>query len=112
VMEELVAVLTPFKGQRPVLMNALRKAKIDVNKLKIGTVHVMQGAEREIVLFSTVYGDGDVSVMFFDRENKPNLLNVAVSRAKDSFIVMGNSRIFEQNASTPSAKLGRHLGRF
>lgn len=87
----------------------LKQVGFDVVRMKIGTVHALQGAEKEIVLFSTVYGDGDVSTMFFDKGNKPNILNVAVSRAKESFIVFGNERIFNEEAKTPSGLLRSYL---
>ena len=77
--------------------------------MKLGTVHALQGAERPIVLFSMVYGAGDCGTMFFDRDNKPNMLNVAVSRAKDSFIVFANPGILNPKAHTPSGILARHL---
>jgi hypothetical protein len=47
--------------------------------------------------------------MFFDIENKPNMLNVAVSRAKETFIVVGNEQILNVNAQTPSGLLRRYL---
>ena len=55
--------------------------------MTIGTVHSLQGAERPIIIFSAVYSrhsDGG----FIDMS--PSMLNVAVSRAKDSFIVFGD----------------------
>lgn len=108
-VENSVGILTPFVGQKNNLRYALNKAGFDTDVLKIGTVHALQGAERHIVLFSTVYGDKDTGTMFFDRDNKPNLLNVAVSRAKESFIVFANTRILNKNAKTPSGILANHL---
>lgn len=108
-VEELVGIVTPFKGQKKLLASKLKEAGFSINKMKVGTVHSLQGAEREIVLFSPVYGEGDTGTMFFDRDNKPNMLNVAVSRAKDSFIVMGNKRIFNPASKTPSGILRKFL---
>jgi hypothetical protein len=110
-IEDVIGIITPFKGQKRLLVNKLKSAGLQVSKMKIGTVHALQGAEREIILFSPVYGEGDVSVMFFDRDNKPNILNVAVSRAKESFIVFGNERIFNPKANTPSGKLIKYLAK-
>ncbi len=110
-IEEIVAIITPFKGQKRLLINKLKSSGVNVSKMKIGTVHALQGAERDIILFSPVYGEGDVSVMFFDRDNKPNILNVAVSRAKESFIVFGNERIFNPKSHSPSGKLIKYLVR-
>lgn len=108
-IEDIVGILTPFVGQKNHLKRALRKAGFDTERFKLGTVHALQGAERPIVLFSTVYGPGDVGTMFFDYGNKPNMLNVAVSRAKDSFIVFANTKIFNSQSNSPSGILARHL---
>lgn len=108
-VEDFVGIITPFVGQKNHLQKALRKCGFDVSRMKVGTVHALQGAERPIILFSMVYGTGDCGTMFFDRENKPNMLNVAVSRAKDSFIVFANPGILNPKAHTPSGILARHL---
>ena len=43
-----------------------------------------------------VYGKGDSGTMFFDRDNKPNMLNVAVSRAKENFIFVDIFVMFQR----------------
>lgn len=108
-IEDLVGIITPFKGQRRLLYSLLRQVGLDVGQMKIGTVHALQGAEREIILFSPVYGEGDAETLFFDRNNQPNMLNVAVSRAKQSFIVIGNASIFNPSRTSPSGKLRNYL---
>lgn len=108
-IEDIVGIITPFVGQKNRLQKVLRKAGFDVSRMKLGTVHALQGAERPIILFSMVYGEDDCGTMFFDRDNKPNMLNVAVSRAKDSFIVFANTTILDKTANTPSGILARHL---
>jgi superfamily I DNA and/or RNA helicase len=91
------------------LRYALKNAGLNIDTLKLGTVHALQGAERPIILFSMVYGKGDSGTMFFDRDNKPNMLNVAVSRAKDNFIVFANTEILDKKSKTPSGILANHL---
>lgn len=108
-LEKAVGIITPFVGQKNNLRYALKNAGFDVNILKLGTVHALQGAERPIILFSMVYGKGDSGTMFFDRDNKPNMLNVAVSRAKENFIVFANTGILDKKARTPSGILSNHL---
>jgi len=108
-VENIVGIITPFVGQKNTLRSALKNAGFDVNLLKLGTVHALQGAERSIILFSMVYGKGDSGTMFFDRDNKPNMLNVAVSRAKDNFIVFANTEILDKESKTPSGILANHL---
>ena len=108
-IENAVGIITPFVGQKNSLRYALKNAGFNVDVLKLGTVHALQGAERPIILFSMVYGKGDSGTMFFDRDNKPNMLNVAVSRAKDNFIVFANTEILDKNAKTPSGILSNFL---
>lgn len=108
-LENAVGIITPFVGQKNSLTYALKNAGFEIDTLKLGTVHALQGAERPIILFSMVYGKGDSGTMFFDRDNKPNMLNVAVSRAKDNFIVFANTEILDKKAKTPSGILSNHL---
>ena len=62
------------------------------------------------MIFSPVYGIDDRPPYFFDRDN--SMLNVAVSRAKDSFLVFGNMNNFDQKASSkPSGILASFLFR-
>lgn len=108
-IEDMVGIITPFVGQKNSLKTALKNAGFDVNRMKLGTVHALQGGERPIILFSMVYGKGDSGTMFFDRDNKPNMLNVAVSRAQDNFIVFANTGILDKKSKTPSGILANHL---
>lgn len=107
--ENMVGIITPFSGQKRLLIRLAKAKGLNIQLMKIGTVHALQGAERPVILFSSVYGPGDTGTMFFDRENKPNMLNVAVSRAKDSFIVFGNRNILNSDTKKPSGILAKHL---
>jgi hypothetical protein len=107
-----VGIVTPFSTQAIQIERLLRKAMPDLarkeTRLTIGTVHALQGAERDIVIFSPTYGQGHCGGMFFDRS--PNMLNVAVSRAKDSFLVIGNLALFDPaRKSRPSGLLAAYL---
>ena len=103
---EILGVVTPFAAQKWVLINALRDAGL--KDVQAGTVHTFQGAERPVILFSSVYSaKSEASSYFFD--SGPNMLNVAVSRARDSFLAFGDMRIFRVGGSTPSALLAEHL---
>ena len=111
-IEKVLGIITPFASQKSALAKALTDSGYKVNDIKLGTVHALQGAERNIVLFSSVYSNEDKGTLFFDRDNKPNMLNVAVSRARDSFILFGDIRIFDENKDTPSGILKKHLNLF
>lgn len=85
--DEILAVITPFKAQAQLIRSYIAKEMPrEATFITVGTVHTFQGAERKIILFSTVYGAKD-SGYFIERN--PNLVNVAVSRAQDSFLIFG-----------------------
>jgi len=110
-LHNVVGVVTPFSAQVNAIKTALRQLGIncggDENSLTVGTVHSLQGAERAIVVFSPVYSkheDGG----FIDSDS--SMLNVAVSRAKDSFLVFGDMDLFEiQPGSSPRGLLSKYL---
>ncbi len=108
-IESVLGIITPFASQKGELSKALIEAGYKINDIKLGTVHALQGAERNIILFSSVYTHKDEGTMFFEKDNKPNMLNVSVSRAKDSFILFGDTQIFDETKNTPSGVLKRHL---
>jgi len=88
-IQEIVGIVTPFARQAEQVRAALQRHRLP--RLTAGTIHTLQGAERPIVIFSPVYSaPGN---FFFDQG--VNMLNVAVSRAQDSFLVFGNMTIFE-----------------
>ena len=95
-IHEILAVVTPFSGQVYALSRACAAKEIPVgdkeNQMTVGTVHALQGAERLIVIFSPVYSK-HANGEFIDRSS--SMLNVAVSRAKDSFLVFGDMDLFE-----------------
>jgi hypothetical protein len=106
-LDDCIGIITPFAAQASAIKKALQKYELDIKK--VGTVHSLQGAEKDIIIFSSVYTAADnVSTYFFDRA--PNMLNVAVSRAKMSFLVFGDMDIFDKSGSmSPSSLLAAYL---
>ncbi|ASA57696.1 AAA domain-containing protein [Vibrio gazogenes] len=109
-LAKCVGIITPFSAQVSQIRTACNQYDIKTegdNQLTVGTVHALQGAERKIIIFSHVYtrhNDGG----FIDRD--PSMLNVAVSRAKDSFLVFGDLDIIEAApSSTPRGLLAKYL---
>ncbi|GAA4910636.1 AAA domain-containing protein [Mucilaginibacter defluvii] len=107
-LKDIIAIVTPFTGQKFMLRNTLRKTGVNMNGLTIGTVHALQGAERPVVLFSATYGSNDQGRSYFF-DAGPNMLNVAVSRAKENFILFGAPEIFQRSGKSPSMQLFRHI---
>jgi energy-coupling factor transporter ATP-binding protein EcfA2 len=99
-LSEVLGVLTPFVAQALALRHLIPERGI-----LVGTVGSLQGAEREVIIFSSVYDLESPGELLFNRGT--NLLNVAVSRARDSFIVVGEIELFHRQGD--SAILGRYL---
>lgn len=101
--KNILAIITPFAAQASIINNhlILELGKIAEN-ISVGTVHTFQGAERNVIIFSTVYGSND-NGFFID--NNRNLMNVAVSRAKDAFWVFGDINFLKNKSSQTASGL-------
>ena len=109
-LEQVVGVVTPFGQQVRTIRDACTARGITVSGregMTIGTVHALQGAERPVVIFSPVYSkhaDGN----FIDAS--PSMLNVTVSRAKDSCLVFGDMDVLATaRGGSPRALLSEFL---
>lgn len=109
-LSAIIGIITPFASQKYLLRTALQRIGIDTVGLTIGTVHALQGAERPIILFSSTYGENDEGKSFFF-DVGVNMLNVAVSRAKEAFLFFGSRILFEGAGNTPSKQLYKHIQR-
>ncbi len=117
---KLVAVVTPFRAQKRELRRELDAQLGNGHAVTAGTVHALQGAQRRIVIFSPVYDETHRGSCFFngargaaataDPRKRFQMLNVAVSRAQDTFLVFGCLDAFHPaGGETPASVLGRHL---
>ncbi|WP_244947289.1 AAA domain-containing protein [Cronobacter turicensis] len=83
-----VGIVTPYSNQKSLLIQRFAQRMNHWQKNCIGTVHQFQGVGFEVIIYSPV--------IFHPLDNPnfqnatPNMLNVAVSRAKQQFIVVGN----------------------
>lgn len=109
-LEQIVGIVTPFGRQVREIREACAGRRIAVEGregMTIGTVHALQGAERPVVIFSPVYSkhaDGG----FIDAS--PSMLNVTVSRAKDSCLVFGDMDVLASaQTGSPRAILADFL---
>ena len=103
-IEEILGIITPFRAQTTLLRVQLK----EFPNVLVGTVNAIQGAERDIIIFSPVYS-GNQQRQLYLLDRKPNLLNVAVSRARDSFLVFGDMEKFETGLNSPSSLLAEFL---
>lgn len=89
-----IGIVTPYKAQAGKLQSILPGIEID-------TVHKFQGREKDVVIFNSV---ANKPTRFNDQ---PNLLNVAVSRAKDRFFLL--SPAFDDYPNSNLAALVRYI---
>ena len=109
---EEIAVITPYRGQLEQLRRGFLQRRIALESspeladteganlrrssgVALGTVHRFQGGERSVVLFSSVVTHSS-SLAFLNA--RPNLLNVAISRAQHHFICLGHAPVLAQGA--------------
>lgn len=108
--ENLIGIITPFKAQVQCIKAVLKKQMpTEYTNISVGTVHTFQGAERKIIILSTVYGKHDGC--FFIDANK-SLMNVAVSRAKDNFFVFGDLNCLKDTKNCASGLLKNFISQF
>ncbi|HKO49923.1 MAG TPA: AAA domain-containing protein [Polyangiaceae bacterium] len=107
-----IAVITPYRGQLERLRRSFAERRVPLEYspelgesgssaqragVALGTVHRFQGGERSIVLFSSVITH-PASLGFLNA--RPNLLNVAISRARHHFICLGHAAVLAQGPRT------------
>lgn len=88
-----VFVITPFKSAASEMRRMLARARFPNEWIKthVGTVHTFQGKEAATVIFMLGGNPGRPGAIAW-AASKPNLVNVAASRAKKTMIVIGDQR--------------------
>lgn len=78
-------IITPFVNQETLMNKLLAEHKIeDVN---CGTIHSLQGAEKDTIIFSTSISPRTSQETFKWLKNNEQLINVGVTRAKKQLII-------------------------
>jgi hypothetical protein len=86
-----IAVITPYKAQIPCIEKALTRAFGPTTGVRVQTVDSYQGQEREMIVLSCVRNSG---LGFLTDHQR---LNVAITRARFSLVVIGDYRLLTQN---------------
>ena len=71
-----IGIIAPYRDQVGIIKNAVG------NEIDVATVHKFQGREKDVIILSVV--DSQIS----DFADNPNLLNVAISRAKKKLVIV------------------------
>ena len=84
-----IGVVTPYKKQADLITDSLTSKGL-IGGVAVGTAHAYQGQEKDIMIFSTVVSKGmdHSGAMWISKP--PNVLNVAMTRAKRQLIIVGD----------------------
>jgi hypothetical protein len=101
-----VAVIVPYRAQARLIRQEIREWSPELlrsGRVEVFTVHRFQGRDQELVIFDTVESPGTRCRFLDELENPeaPNLVNVALSRARERLIVVAS-------VSHVVASVGRH----
>ncbi|BAU16053.1 superfamily I DNA/RNA helicase (plasmid) [Leptolyngbya sp. NIES-3755] len=92
-----IGVLSPFFHQASALRFHLLNRWRNFSYYDIGTIHSFQGGEKPVIILSPYQCDRSF-LSYINR--RPNLLNTAVSRAEELFILIGNLEQLEATGET------------
>ena len=94
--EDKIGIIAPYKNQVSLL-----KDRFGSKDCVIDTIHKFQGKEKDYIILSTV---ANKIKMCEDEEqtdflNNPNLINVAISRAKKRLYILASEEVLKQKGS-------------
>ena len=86
-----IGIITPFKNQKDLIEHRLKEEHLE-QEINCGTVHAFQGDEKDEILFSLALTDHTHEKTYDWLKNNRELLNVAVSRAKEKLILISSNK--------------------
>lgn len=97
--EDSIGIISPWRVQCSEIYNALTDSQRDI--ITVDTVERFQGSERDIIIFSTATNNLFLLDLLSESKIIDGLevdrkLNVAISRAKKQFILLGNKELLSQ----------------
>lgn len=87
--DKKIGIITPFANQKNLLEERLRE--YNITDVTCGTVHAFQGDQKDVILFSLAVTNRTQQPTYQWLKNNKELINVAVSRAKEKLIVLSGS---------------------
>ena len=96
-----IGIISPFRHQAQEINAKMETLKQQFgNRIVADTVYKFQGAECDVIIYSLVVTDNspETKIRWIDY-NCPNLVNVAVTRAKTALYVVGNKEYIRAKSS-------------
>lgn len=93
--QDSIGIITPYRAQIAKISQLLEEENIDQNQITIDTVERYQGGARDIIIISLCTNDFAQldSMVSLSDEGVDRKLNVALTRAREQVIVLGNKDI-------------------
>lgn len=94
-----IGVITPYRAQIAQIQETLQSEGIDFSHLTIDTVERYQGGARDIILISlcTNFASQMETLVSLGEDGVDRKLNVALTRAREQVVVLGNRDLLLQN---------------
>ncbi len=94
-----IGIITPYRAQIAQIQEVLQREGIDCNGLTIDTVERYQGGARDIILISlcTNFASQMETLVSLSEEGVDRKLNVALTRAREHVVVIGNEELLARN---------------
>lgn len=89
-----VGIITPFVNQAALVNDYLMR--IGVNNVRAGTIHTLQGSEKSVIIMSAALSPRTGKKTMDWIKNNHELINVAVTRAKEKFIFVGDKEAIDK----------------
>lgn len=87
-------IITPFVNQKDLLKKILQSKNI--NDVDCGTIHSLQGAERDTIIFSTAISEKTSKKTFEWIKDNYELINVAITRAKNKLVIAADTEVIDK----------------
>jgi hypothetical protein len=103
-----IGIVTPYAAQRRLLSRLIQALDLSA-WVAVGTVHTFQGGEAELVIFDTVLDEPYWTARLCNPNQSKEVkrdLNVAVTRARSKFVLVGSSAWLNHHAK-PTSGLGQ-----
>jgi DNA replication ATP-dependent helicase Dna2 len=94
-----LGIITPYRAQIAQIRQALLHKGIDVDLITIDTVERYQGGARDIIIISLSTNTASQfrSLISLSEEGVDRKLNVALTRAREQLIILGNEELLSGN---------------
>ena len=98
---ESIGVITPFRAQIAQIRACLQERNLPLDLITIDTVERYQGGARDIIILSTCVNNPDQidAICSISEEGIDRKLNVAITRARKQFVLIGNRELLESSPS-------------